>query len=184
MRIAVYGKMRAGKTAVCDFIKDKFKNVEVLDFGDSLKECMAIAFPETIGKPKNRAKLIEFGQHMRKLDEDVWVNTVKYKLKNTTSEIVLVTGVRQENEYNMLKEQGFVFIQVDASENTRIERCKANNDIFTTDNLRSHTEVVMDDFEPDYVILNERGFKDLEIQANNVLGEILLNHLGIEKEDK
>ena len=44
MKIAVYGKLRAGKTAVCDYIKSNSPNWEILDFGDDLKELLGVDF--------------------------------------------------------------------------------------------------------------------------------------------
>lgn len=177
MKIAVYGKLRAGKTAVCDYIKSNSPNWEILDFGDALKECVAIAYPESVNRPKNRELLISFGQHLRKLDEDIWVNALKHRILNTFSDHILVTGVRQQNEYDMLKKQGFIFIRVEADREARIERCKANGDIFKEENLEDPTELAMDNFEADYTILNNRGFKELEISIRNVMADIIVKDM-------
>ena len=34
--------------------------------------------------------------------------------------------------------------------------------------------MVLDDFEYDYLILNEKGFKELEISTRNILGDMVL----------
>lgn len=175
MRIALYGKLRAGKSAVGNYIADRF-DCEVIEFGNGVQEVIDIIYPETKGT-KNRELLIGVGQHLRKYDENVWVNVVKHKILNSKKQHILAAGVRQENEFEMLKELGFTFIQVDASETTRIERCIAEGDSFEIETLRSHTETVMDNYKPDYLILNEYGFKELEIAIKNVISEILNEEL-------
>lgn len=172
MKIAVYGKLRAGKSAVCDYIANKY-DCEVLEFSKAVQEVLDVAYPEKKGT-KNRELLIAVGQHMRKLDEDVWVNVIRHKIEKSDAPNILVAGVRQQNEYDMLKELGFTFIQVEASETTRIERCIEAGDKFDKESLRNHTELVMDEWTPDYLILNEYGFKELEISIRNVLADIEL----------
>ena len=171
MKIAVYGKLRAGKTEVCNYISQKL-DCDVFEFSKGVQEVIDVIYPETKGT-KNRELLVRVGQHLRKLDENVWVNIVKNKILNSEKPHILVAGVRQENEFEMLKELGFTFIQIEASETTRVERCMAQGDSFKLESLRDHTEMVMDNYKPDYLILNEYGFKELEISINNVLSEIL-----------
>lgn len=178
MKIAVFGGLRAGKTSVCDHILSKYKDFEIFDFGDSLKECVAKAYPQNEGQPKNRELLINFGQHLRKFDKDVWVNAVKYKIEVSNSKNLLVTGVRQQNEYEMLKDEGFIFIKIEAGEDIRIQRCIDNGDIFNVESLRdAQTEMVLNDFEYDYLIVNEGSFKKLEIAIDNIMKELVGNEL-------
>lgn len=170
MRIAVYGKLRAGKTEVCKYIAEKYE-CEVFEFSEALQRVVDIIYPQ-YKNTKNREKLVEVGQHMRKLNEDVWVDIIKHKIQSSKSPNILVAGVRQQNEYDMLKELGFTFIQVEACETTRIERCIEAGDKFDKDSLVNPTELVMDEWTPDYLILNEYGFKELEISIRNVLADI------------
>ena len=170
MKIAVYGKLRAGKSAVCDYIANKY-DCEILEFSGAVQEVVDVMYPEKKGV-KDRETLVAVGQHMRKLDKDVWVNVIRNKIENSKARHILVAGVRQQNEYDMLKELGFTFIQVEASENTRIERCIEAGDKFDKKSLRNPTELVMDEWKPDYLILNEYGFKELEISIKNVLEDM------------
>lgn len=172
MKIAVYGKLRAGKSAVCDYIANKY-DCEVLEFSGALQEAVDVMYPEKKGT-KDRELLVAVGQHMRKLDEDVWVNVIKHRIRNSRESNILVAGVRQQNEYDMLKKLGFTFIQVEASETTRIERCVEAGDRFDKESLKNATELVMDGWTPDYLILNEYGFKELEISIRNILKDIEL----------
>lgn len=171
MNIAIYGKLRAGKSAVCEYIAENYE-CEVLEFSGALQEAINVMYPNKKGI-KDRELLISVGQHMRKLDEDVWVNIVRHKIENSTKPHILVAGVRQANEFKMLKELGFTFIKVDASESVRVQRCIENGDKFNKESLKNSTETIMDNYDPDYLILNEYGFKELEISIRNVLDDIL-----------
>lgn len=170
MKIAVYGKLRAGKSAVCDYIANKY-DCEILEFSGAVQEVIDVIYPEKKGV-KDRETLVSVGQHMRKLDKDVWVKVIRNKIKSSKANNILVAGVRQQNEYDMLKELGFTFIQVEASETTRVERCVEAGDKFDKEYLRNPTELVMDEWKPDYLILNEYGFKELEISINNILADM------------
>ena len=170
MKIAVFGKLRSGKSEVCKFIQEILK-CDVLDFGDALKECLAIAYPNS-KYVKDRNLLIGFGQHLRMFDNDIWVNALKHRIASRNTKNIIVTGVRQSNEYDMLKCLGFVFVKVEAPERSRIDRSTKAGDKFNLENLNNITETELDDFKYDFLITNDGGFKDLIIDTNNVLDEI------------
>ena len=81
MRIAVYGKLRAGKTAVCDYITEKF-DCEILECSGALQEIVDILYPDKKGI-KDRELLVTIGQHLRKIDEDIWVNLLEHKINDS-----------------------------------------------------------------------------------------------------
>ncbi|MGU9269776.1 AAA family ATPase [Clostridium perfringens] len=168
MKIAVYGKIRCGKSTVCDYISDNME-CEIIEFSDSLQEVVDVLYPEKKGI-KDRGLLIEVGQHLREYDEDVWVNIVKYKVLNSKAPNILVCGVRQQNEYDMLKELGFTFIEVFSTEETRLERCFQSGDSFNPESLNHETENKMGAFKCDYFILNEGTTEEL-IEATDQIIE-------------
>lgn len=173
MKIAIVGKLRSGKSIVSEEIL-QLKNTALIEFSGALQEVVSILYPNNKGK-KDREKLIKVGQHLRKMDKDIWVNIVKYKIQNCESGNIVVVGVRQLNEYEMLKEQGFVFIKVVADEKIRIERCKDQGDIFSSEILNDPTETVLDEFKCDYEIINDSSIEDLKRKVKEVLISILLN---------
>lgn len=178
MKIAVYGKMRSGKTEVCNILKDILKDVAYFDFGDSLKECVRIMYPESIKKPKDRKLLIGVGQHMRKFDEDIWVNALKNKIENTLAQQIIVTGVRQKNEYEMLKKQGFIFLKVVSTDRERIKRCKKEGDNFDLSCIENETEKVLDTFEYSYKIDNIGDLAYLREEVKNFVACLILAMAG------
>jgi len=178
LKLAVYGKTRSGKSSVCQVIHDYFsegknQHCEIFDFSDNLKKSLNVIFPYLDRQVKHRTLLISLGQKLRELDEDVWVKALEYNINNTKADIIIVTGVRQPNEYNFLKRNNFIFIKVEASTPDRIQRCIANNDNFNIENLNDNTEKHLDKFKYDYLINNCFSLKDLEIEALNTLSDIL-----------
>lgn len=173
MKLAVFGKIRAGKTAVCEYIMENFDDVEKFEFSDPVQEVIDITYPEYKGV-KDRMLLIGVGQHLRNYDEDIWTNVIKHRIENSKAKHILVAGVRQPNEYLMLKKLGFKFIRVHCTEEIRIARCIEQGDKFKVEDLKNQTEMFMDAFQHDYMILNNRSFKELEISIRNILGDILM----------
>ncbi|GAA0071777.1 hypothetical protein UT300003_33020 [Clostridium sardiniense] len=157
MRIALFGKIRAGKSITIEALMEQFEKLgyttEHIEFGDPVGEVVATVYPWLEGI-KHRESYIEVGQHLRKLNKDIWVDCIRYKIQNSKADIVFVGGVRQKNEYEMLKSLGFTFIEVMADEETRIRRCIEAGDKFERESFKDDTERVMDTFESNYCILN------------------------------
>lgn len=180
MRIAVYGKLRSGKSVMCEHIKNNI-DCDIIEFSGALQEVVDIMYPEYKGT-KIRELLVGVGQHMREYDKDIWVNVVKYKILNSKKKNILVAGVRQQNEYDMLKELGFAFVEVVASEETRIDRCMKSNDQFNPASLNNELETILDTFTPTFVIENDGNLEELKSKTNKLLEwlEILENKRKIE----
>lgn len=170
LRFGVVGKIRSGKSTVAKLlgnkIGDEFGGHCKIEFSDALREVTDIVYPETKGT-KDREKLIAVGQHMRKLDKDVWVNIVERKIKEVENEFgkdmpIIVSSVRQPNEVEMLERNGFVLIKVEADEDIRIQRCLNAGDSFNIESFNDYTETALDDVGFDYVIKNNEGLEHLK----------------------
>lgn len=177
MRIAVFGKIRSGKSQVGNYIKDYIMNekkqwCEIYEFSEAVQSCIEILYPGLKGI-KDREKLISIGQHMRKLDKDIWVNIVKLKILNSSSDNILVVGVRQENEFKMLEDLGFTFIKVEANENIRIIRSKLVGDKNTTKLMNNETELLIDNYKEDHLISNEKDLSTLKEKTYELIGEMM-----------
>lgn len=175
IKICLVGKMRSGKSSVVEYLVNEYfknKKIEVVDFGDALKEITYILYPQS-KKAKDRNRLQLIGQHLRKIDEDIWVNVVARKIKKSTAEVIICASCRQNNEYEYLKKEGFVFIKIDCSDELRIQRAKSNGDNFDLSNLNHETEVSIDSFNYDYNIINNKGVNELHKNINRIMGDIL-----------
>lgn len=170
MKLAIYGKLRAGKSEVAEAIKREF-DTEVIEFSKALRDVCDILYPTTRNY-KDRDLLVKIGQHMREMDKDIWVNIVKEKIENSDAEHIIVASVRQKNEYDMLKKLGFKFINVEAYEHIRKQRCIDAGDKFSEESFNSYLETDMDAFDYDYMVVNNKDFKSLNMAIKNLLVDL------------
>ena len=198
LKIAITGKMRSGKSELAGHLERKhgFKRVS---FGESLKYYADIlfadseAFPieyEEFGEPcpfdgkrpkraKKPRRLYQlFGQKMRELDADIWIRHAE-KSAETWAELrstrgIVIDDLRQPNEYEWAKANGYTIIRVNANEDTRLSRARVLGDEFNSEDLRHETELHVDDYEVDYDIWNDEGVGEDELRrrVDEILAEI------------
>ncbi|MBH8600108.1 AAA family ATPase [Thermoactinomyces sp. CICC 23799] len=161
MRIALTGKAGAGKDSIADLLVENC-GFERLAFADALKEFDRQIFGES--KVKNRRRLQELGQLCRKFDEEVWIKHLDKKLEQA-GEKVVITDLRQMNEYEFCKRKGFVIVKVHADDDVRLERLKARGDNFQPEDLRHETELAVDDIPYDQLIDNNGDYEALVVQV-------------------
>ena len=169
MKIAIIGKMRSGKSVACDYIKNKL-NAEKFEFSDPVKEVSKIIFND---KVKNRENLVKIGQHMRKMDKNIWVNIIERRMNDhLDTNSIVVSSIRQQNEYDMLKKNGFIFIKIETLKSLRIERCLKNKDVDFEAQINSNLENDLDNFEYDYLIKNNGTLEEFYRQIDLILYKI------------
>lgn len=183
LKIAVAGEIRSGKNTVCDYVKSINKEpMQELYFAEGIAAIIERYFPEAwygSGKPRNHYQ--EIGQFMRTLNEDVWVNNVaaKYmRLKQAGFESFIVTDLRQPNEYEWLKANGFTVVKVETAPEIRIERMKASGDRFDMNSLIHPVEQHIKHLPYDYLISNNTTLQDLYAQIDYMLLELKDERLG------
>lgn len=172
MRIAVVGKMRAGKDSVGDILKERF-NFQAVAFGDGIKKITREFFPEAYLNGKPREHYQHIGQELRKLNPDVWVNyTHKEILNFLTIDIatgketnVIVTDCRQKNEEAYLRRCGFKIVKVVANDEVRLQRIKDAGETVTYEQFNHGTEQEVDTIKADYIIFNHGAMCELERQV-------------------
>lgn len=155
MKIAVIGKMRVGKDCFAEFFKNR--GLQEFKFGTGIAEIIQKYFPEEWEKGKPRHLYQGIGQYFRTFDEDVWVKYLSKQIEGKTN--VIVTDCRQVNEVKWLKENGFYIVKIEADEEIRIQRIKAEGDVFKKEDLEHETEKQVDQVEYDLLITNN-GTKD------------------------
>jgi dephospho-CoA kinase len=180
VKIALTGKMRSGKDTVANhlYIKYGFNRVA---FGDELKRQAHETFPWIPQSSKPRALFQQFGQLMRVIDPDVWIKHAERAVNgaidfrvNTGAERVgvVITDLRQPNEYEWARANGFTIIRVTAPDEVRIGRAIAAGDDFCENDLEHETEKAIDGFEVDYEIVNDGDIDDLKAQVDAIMAEI------------
>ena len=191
IRIAITGKMRAGKDtvylnleneiqkALLDLPEGTSYSVKQFAFGDSLKEKARAKYPsEFENGAKPRRILQEFGQSMRATKgQDVWVNFVDEKVKAFESErevsVSFITDVRQQNEFDYVLSNGYYTIKVVASDDTRISRMKELGDNFSLEDLSHETELNIDSYHVDYIITTDDESIPVQAQTYLIAKDIL-----------
>lgn len=168
LKIALVGKMRSGKDTVADILQKEY-SFNRIAFGDKLKELAHMIFPHVPLDPKPR-ELYLFMNIMREFYEDVWV----YHLANTYNSIksnsngIVITDVRQQNELDWCKKNGFTILKVVCDDAIRLERIKASGDVHKEEYLTHNTESSVDRLEFDDWIDNSEDLYALHEQVASV----------------
>lgn len=181
LKIALTGKMRSGKSTVADILRYNHDFTFPFSFADKLKNIAAQLFPVEVSQGKPRELYQTFGQKMREIDPDIWVKhlakSVEFEEKRGDPYGIVIDDLRQPNEYEWAKANGFVIVRVNANEDTRLARANKNGDVFSVEDLRHETEMHVDDFEADFDIWNDGDDKaELERQVGEIVkqGERLI----------
>ncbi|MHC8516792.1 AAA family ATPase [Sporosarcina sp. ITBMC105] len=174
IKIALVGKLRAGKDALAMRLALRH-DFATIAFGDALKRVAHDAFPWIPREPKPR-DLYQFMDVLREYDEDIYVKHLEraYRVYADMRHVegIVVTDIRQRNEYDWCRANGFVIVRVNAADELRIKRAIAAGDDFTVHDLAHKTELAVDNFAVDYEIDNNGTLVDLYAQVDALKGEI------------
>ena len=179
-KIALTGKMRAGKDEASAhlFIKHGFDRFA---FGNELKRIAHETFPWVSEASKPRALYQSVGQLMREVDESVWIRhaerkvngTIDFRVNTGADRIgIVITDVRQQNEVDWARTNGFTIIRVTAPDDVRIARAIKAGDNFSENDLEHVTESAIDGFVVDYEVQNAGTVEELQVQVDAIIAEI------------
>jgi dephospho-CoA kinase len=173
--VALTGKFRSGKDAVGAYLAHRYGYARYA-FGDELKADFHRRYPEIPRNPKPRLGYQAHGQLMRAyIGEDVWVAKCFAMIDADAifaTLPVVITDLRQPNEFSALKAAGYVVIRVNATEETRIKRATASGDAFDTATLTHDTESHVDTFAADYDVSNDGTLAELYAQIDAIMAMI------------
>jgi cytidylate kinase len=169
--IAIYGKAGAGKTTGADFLVRHFGYTRH-SFANTLKDVAATIWGGEVRT--DRDKLQKLGVAVREIDQDAWVNALLDQLDGRgmviqTHPPFVIDDCRFDNEYWALKERGFVFVRVNADEVVRESRLLANGKLTDRSQLYHESELGVDQFTPDYEVVNNLDQEIYEADLLKVL---------------
>mgnify|MGYP001286037792 FL=1 len=119
MKIAITGKMCSGKTTLANYICSKDSRFQIFSFGQKVKDIASDLF-HMDPNIKNRTLLTSIGQKMREINPDVWANYILQQTKDIN--YCIIDDLRYQNEYELLKQNGWKIIQLQISKNLQEER--------------------------------------------------------------
>jgi dephospho-CoA kinase len=177
IKIALTGKMRSGKD-LCGSHLYANHGFDRVAFGDDLKRNAHATFPWISDSSKPRALYQQYGQLMRQIDPDVWVKhaersvkcSINLRLNRGAEKIgVVITDLRQPNEYAWARANGFTIIRVTAPDEDRLLRAKLAGDDFNEADLEHETESHIDGFAVDYEITNDGTIDELKARIDAIM---------------
>lgn len=179
LKIALVGKMRAGKDLAGTYLIDRY-NFDRVAFGDGIRMLCNAIYPDIMreadeaGK-KPRAMLQDVGQFLRQYDENVWVRIAFDKIPYISQSAgnVVITDLRQPNELVRCKEEGFTIIRINALEKIRQDRMLMSGDDVDPLRLGHETESHVDNFEVDYEIDNNTELEHLYRQLDGIVQKLM-----------
>lgn len=189
--IAITGKLRSGKNAVADYLTEKYGYTQFA-FGDELKRHAHELFEvDTSAKPRELYQ--NFGQWCRSRDPDIWVRKCFAKIRERQVDIgmqradvyekrkpipfrAVITDLRQPNEFDRCRSEGYVIIRVTAPDSIRLERARRAGDNFDESTLNHETESHVDGFSVDYEIVNDRSLAVLYTQIDEIMTSLRLRN--------
>lgn len=187
MKLALTAPLRAGKSQAAGYLS-MYYDFQKFAFSDELKAAFHRAFPSVPEKPKPRA-VIKFGQWAREaFGENVWIDACMAKVDAYTALFsrkcdcglspslknrVLIEDVRQQNEYDRLRAEGFTIVRITAPEELRIERARKAGDDFDLAALDHPTEKALQTFEVDYEIVNDGTYEQLYAKLDALMEAML-----------
>lgn len=172
LKIAFIGPMRSGKSEAARYLAETY-DFERVSFGDHLRYCVETVWGVNETGVKPRAQLQQLGQLARQFDPDVWVKPLAAKVFQLTAGnanrerqvSVVIDDLRQPNEYEWCKTNGFTIVRVITDQDTQKQRIEALGESYDSKQLAHETEQHHIDFKADGIILNFASTSKGELHA-------------------
>lgn len=183
IKIALISPAGGGKDMIADYLSSRY-GFSRYAFADNVKTVAKQWFPHMYGSDnkKPRALLQAIGTHFREIDAQIWIKALlknmddeadERKRLRLATESIVVTDCRMPNEYEALKNRGFIFIRIVVNEEERIKRLIERGDVFLQSDLTHPTEQHYDEFECDYELENQ-GDKEVAYESADAIIKVLM----------
>lgn len=197
-KIGLTGRVRSGKNTVADYL-EKVYHMSQFALGDKLKENFHKDHPHILWKPKPVRGYQLYGQLKRYVyGDDYWTeecfkeiakheeiyNTYREALRDTYPETEfpevftpVITDIRQPNEIERCKQEGFVIIRITCDQEIQAERLSEVGDKISQSDLNFETETWIDKFDVDYEIENNGTLEQLHDNIDSIIQHHIMDRL-------
>lgn len=141
IKIAFIGRQRSGKTTGAEalhhhFLKEGWEGVHIYrtSFGKRMKQEFEKFTGEKFDKKQHRVLIQMFGQLHRSYNDEIWVDFVESEMQHAEMQgysHFIIDDVRQANEVEFCKKNGFILIYVDVPLVALEMRCNELGEPFT-----------------------------------------------------
>lgn len=158
--LAIIGGAGAGKSTLADYLA-RTHGYTRLSFAGPLKDISVRLWGAHRGL--SRERLQRLGVAVRDIDPDTWLDLFTTQLAGHEAMQLptVVDDCRFPNEYEALKQRGFVFVRVQAGTADRVDRLTAIGRLDDPEQLMHESEQHQGSFAHDYSIYNSQGYQEL-----------------------
>jgi hypothetical protein len=128
-KIALCGKLKSGKTTLALELSSLL-GVPRDSFAAALKAGLKMMGIVPDGPNKNREALQYVGVKLRELDANHWIKVLAAKYPDLDNTGLIVDDCRFQNEYQWLKDSGFLMVRIKVRSDTQIMRGAAYSQLF------------------------------------------------------
>ncbi len=156
--IGLVGHMGSGKGVISDYIREKH-GASQHRFSQVLMDLL-----DRLYLPHDRKLLQELGACIRtRLGMEVIVDAFRKDLESASSNILIVDGIRYENEVEMLRSfENNILLFVDAPSRLRYDRCKSRGE-------KGESNITFEEFMKAENRETERYIDDIKVMADHVI---------------
>lgn len=122
--IGLTGEIGSGKDTFCEYVKSNYPNVFVIRFSDALTDVLKIFFDSV--KREDQQWLAPMLR--QRFGSDILAKALVKKANSVSKGIVILNGVRDEEEAEAIKKAGGKIIYITAGQKTRWERVRIRNE--------------------------------------------------------
>lgn len=157
MVIGITGLPGAGKGTVAAYLVEKY-GAKAYRFSTPLRDILIRVY-----QPVTRENLQKLAASLRGLfGVNVFAETLLQDLQKEPSPLVVMEGFRYQDEYRILRQHpGFVFVAVEATFDTRLQRIQSR-----TENV-GDAQVTSESFAKQHEFETERAIPELIAQADH-----------------
>jgi hypothetical protein len=160
IKIAFGGKMRVGKDTAVKYCKSKVVSSDHFSFAEPIYEIMRFAQKKANLKYEKDRKFLQYigTEWGRSKDENIWIDILLEKSANSKKDYIFVSDLRFENEFNMLKKNGWICVKIQ----------KKHNKIYNK-HISEHSLSNIADSEWDFIINNDDSLQKFYEEISKIL---------------